>query len=64
MKAIVASLQVAEDDLSIAIGRRGFNAKLTSRFLGWKLDIGKEERLSALTKRLLKQSKGLTPLVD
>lgn len=36
--------QVAEDDLSIAIGRRGFNAKLTSRLLGWKLDIGKEEK--------------------
>jgi N utilization substance protein A len=35
---------VAEDDLSIAIGRRGFNAKLTSRLLGWKLDIGKEEK--------------------
>lgn len=36
--------QVAEDDLSIAIGRKGFNAKLTSRLLGWKLDIGKEEK--------------------
>jgi N utilization substance protein A len=36
--------EVAEDDLSIAIGRRGFNAKLTSRLLGWKLDIGKEEQ--------------------
>lgn len=36
--------EVIEDDLSIAIGRRGFNAKLTSRLLGWKLDIGKEEK--------------------
>ena len=36
--------EVAEEDLSIAIGRRGFNAKLTSRLLGWKLDIGKEEK--------------------
>ncbi|CAA6679973.1 MULTISPECIES: transcription termination factor NusA [unclassified Lentimonas] len=36
--------EVAEDDLSIAIGRRGFNAKLTSRLIGWKLDIGKEEK--------------------
>lgn len=35
---------VAEDELSIAIGRRGFNAKLTSRLLGWKLDIGREEK--------------------
>lgn len=36
--------EVAEDDLSVAIGRRGLNAKLTSRLLGWKLDIGKEEK--------------------
>lgn len=36
--------EVTEDDLSIAIGRKGFNAKLTSRLLGWKLDIGKLEK--------------------
>ena len=34
---------VIEDDLCIAIGRKGLNAKLTSRLLGWKLDIGKKE---------------------
>ncbi len=33
--------EVSEDDLSVAIGRKGQNAKLTSRLLGWKLDIGK-----------------------
>lgn len=36
--------EVSEDDLSIAIGRRGQNARLTSRLLGWKLDIYKEKR--------------------
>ena len=35
--------EVLEDDLSIAIGRRGQNARLTSRLLGWKLDISKEQ---------------------
>lgn len=39
--------EVAEDHLSIAIGRRGQNAKLTSRLLGWKLDIGKEKTVSS-----------------
>lgn len=34
--------EVAEADLSIAIGRKGQNAKLTSKLLGWRLDIGKE----------------------
>jgi len=35
--------EVSEDNLSIAIGRRGQNARLTSRLLGWKLDIAKQE---------------------
>jgi N utilization substance protein A len=37
--------EVLEDDLSIAIGRRGQNARLTSRLLGWKLDISKEQAI-------------------
>lgn len=36
--------EVTESDLSVTIGRRGLNAKLTSRLIGWKLDIGKEEK--------------------
>lgn len=35
---------VAEDDLSIAIGRKGQNAKLTSQLMGWRLDISKERK--------------------
>ena len=38
----VISFEVSEDDLSVVIGKRGSNAKLTSRLLGWKLDIAKE----------------------
>ncbi len=37
------AFEVNEDHLSIAIGRRGQNARLTSRLLGWKLDISKAE---------------------
>ena len=36
------TFEVSEADLSIVIGKRGSNAKLTSRLLGWKLDIAKE----------------------
>lgn len=32
-------LMVAEDDLAIAIGRKGQNARLTSRLIGWRIDI-------------------------
>lgn len=38
----VISFEVSEADLSVVIGKRGSNAKLTSRLLGWKLDIVKE----------------------
>lgn len=36
--------EVAEADYSLVIGKRGSNAKLTSRLLGWKLDIQKESQ--------------------
>jgi len=35
--------EVNEEDLAIAIGRRGQNARLTSKLMGWKLDISKEQ---------------------
>jgi N utilization substance protein A len=35
--------EVADRDLSVAIGRRGQNARLTSRLMGWRLDISKEK---------------------
>jgi len=35
------SIEVSEDDLAVAIGRKGQNARLTSRLIGWKVDIGK-----------------------
>ena len=35
------AIEVSEDDLAVAIGRKGQNARLTSRLIGWKVDIGK-----------------------
>jgi N utilization substance protein A len=32
-------VRVSNEDLAVAIGRKGQNARLTSRLLGWKLDI-------------------------
>ncbi|MEM9160800.1 MAG: transcription termination factor NusA [Verrucomicrobiota bacterium] len=37
-------IEVSEDDLAIAIGRKGQNARLTSKLVGWKIDIMKEEK--------------------
>lgn len=36
--------EVNEEDLSVAIGRKGLNARLTSKLMGWRLDIGKETK--------------------
>ena len=36
--------EVSEMDLAVAIGKRGQNAKLTSRLLGWRIDINKEQK--------------------
>ena len=56
--------EVAEDDMLIAIGKGGRNARLTSKLMGWRLDIAKsihvpdsvddqlEQRARALAERL------------
>ncbi|MCK5708786.1 MAG: transcription termination/antitermination protein NusA [Candidatus Aureabacteria bacterium] len=38
---------VDKSQLSLAIGKRGNNARLTSRLLGWKIDIESEEEYKA-----------------
>jgi len=35
--------EIADEDMALAIGRRGQNAKLTSKLMGWRLNIAKEE---------------------
>ena len=37
------SITVAADQLSLAIGKKGQNARLTSKLTGWKVDIHKDE---------------------
>lgn len=39
----VINVTVEEEDLSKAIGRRGQNARLTSRLLGWDVQVRKDE---------------------
>jgi N utilization substance protein A len=40
-------LKVATDDLAVAIGRKGQNARLTSRLVGWRLDIEEFKAIGA-----------------
>ncbi|MDR1191852.1 MAG: transcription termination factor NusA [Verrucomicrobiales bacterium] len=40
-----ATATVDEENLSLAIGRRGQNARLTAKLTGWEIDITREEHL-------------------
>src|SRR6202008_4633735 len=40
------NITVEEDQLSLAIGRRGQNARLTSRLTGWEINISKDESVT------------------
>src|SRR5438874_11735824 len=39
---------VPDDQLSLAIGRRGQNVRLAAQLTGWKLDINSESRVKEL----------------
>ena len=60
-------LKVATDDLALAIGRKGQNARLTSRLIGWRIDIeefkaeGDDPRGNAVN--ALVKSLGLDPAI-
>lgn len=45
-------LIVLDDQLSLAIGRRGQNVKLASKLLGWNIEIHGESRIAELKARL------------
>jgi N utilization substance protein A len=40
-------VRVVNDDLAVAIGRKGQNARLTSRLVGWRLDIEEFRQIAA-----------------
>jgi N utilization substance protein A len=41
-KENAVKILVSEDQLSLAIGKRGQNARLTARLTGWEVDIDAE----------------------
>jgi N utilization substance protein A len=53
--------EVSNDDLAIAIGKRGLNARLTSKLMNWKLDIRKLEEgpSSSISEKIYQAAKGL-----
>jgi N utilization substance protein A len=49
-------IKVDEDQLSLAIGKRGQNARLTSRLSGWEINIEKDESAAEVFKGKLHQA--------
>src|SRR6266446_3940815 len=47
---------VEEDQLSLAIGRRGQNARLTSRLTGWEINIGKDTSATTVVEQKVAQA--------
>src|SRR3954471_14703174 len=63
-----ARIMVSEDQLSLAIGKRGQNARLTSKLTGWQVDIEAEhvetvgfEQKMAIAVQALAAIPGITP---
>jgi N utilization substance protein A len=56
-------LIVPDDQLSLAIGRKGQNVRLASQLSGWKIDIHSESQMQVMVERairLLMQIEGIT----
>lgn len=48
--------EVDESELAVALGSRGRNARLTSRLMGWRLDIAKEEKKDVAFEQRVEQA--------
>ncbi|MGI6650788.1 MAG: transcription termination factor NusA [Limnochordia bacterium] len=53
----VAHTVVPDDQLSLAIGKEGQNARLAARLTGWRIDIKSEEQAADLLEELLPRAK-------
>jgi N utilization substance protein A len=55
---------VADDQLSLAIGKKGQNVRLASKLSGWKIDIKSESRMEKISSEILERFKGLPHIGD
>ncbi len=55
---------VPDDQLSLAIGKKGQNVRLASKLTGWKIDIKSESRMEKISSEILESFKGLPHLGD
>ena len=54
-----AQIKVDEDQLSLAIGKRGQNARLTAKLTGWEINIEKDESAAIVMENKVTQAAGV-----
>jgi N utilization substance protein A len=55
---------VADDQLSLAIGKKGQNVRLASKLTGWKIDIKSESRMEKISSEILEKFQNLPHIRD
>jgi N utilization substance protein A len=55
---------VADDQLSLAIGKKGQNVRLASKLSGWRIDIKSESRMEKISSEILEKFKDLPNIGD
>jgi len=55
---------VADDQLSLAIGKKGQNVRLASKLTGWKIEIKSESKMEKLSIEVLERFKNIPNLGD
>jgi transcription termination/antitermination protein NusA len=55
---------VADDQLSLAIGKKGQNVRLASKLTGWKIDIKSESKMEKISAEILESFKSLPYIGD
>ena len=55
---------VADDQLSLAIGKKGQNVRLASKLTGWKIDIKSESKMEKISTEILESFKDLPYIGD
>ena len=55
---------VADDQLSLAIGKKGQNVRLASKLTGWKIEIKSESKMEKLSNEVLERFKNIPNLGD
>ena len=55
---------VADDQLSLAIGKKGQNVRLASKLTGWKIDIKSESKMEKISGEILEEFKNLPYIGD